>query len=138
MSNKICRAAIETRLLAWAAARAPALKIAVQNVAFNPPDGAYLRGTLLPAGTTSSDLAGAHRTYRGVYQVDVVTKINIGPGEAEAVADEIAALFPLNLVMPKSGLNVQVITPVTAAQGAPDGSTYVTPVSFQYRADFVA
>lgn len=138
MSNKLCRQAIETRLAAWAAARVPALPIAWENVPFTPPAGTYLRAFLLPATTDSQDLAGAHRAYHGVYQVSVVTPINAGPGTAEGIANEIAAQFPLNLRLAVTGLTLQVITPVTAAQGAQDTTNFTVPVSFQYRADTIA
>lgn len=135
MSNKLCRRAIETQLAAWAAARTPALTIAWENVPFSQPTSVYLRAFLLPAATTGPDLAGVARTYRGVYQVSVVAPINSGPGVAEGIADEIAALFPLNARFTVPGLTLQVITPVTAAQGAQDSTNFIVPVGFGYRAD---
>lgn len=135
MSNKRCRQAIESRLNTWASTRSPALPIAWENVPFNPPSSAYLRGWLLPAQTDSPDLEGALRTYRGVYQVSVSCPINTGPGEAEGIADELAALFPLNTRLAVTGLTLQIVSPVTAAQGVQDGDRYVVPVSFTYRAD---
>lgn len=136
MSNKACRALIEAKLAAWASARVPALAIAWENVPFQPAAGAtYLRGFLLPAVTTSPDLAGALRTWRGVYQVNVVAPINVGPGLADGIAAELEAVFPLNQRTVGSGLTLQIITPVTAAQGAEDDVNYIVPVSFQYRAD---
>lgn len=137
MSNKLCRRAIETALSAWASARSPALTIAWENVPFSQPTSAYLRAFLLPAATTGPDLAGVARTYRGVYQVSVVAPINSGPGVAEGIADEIAALFPLNARFTVPGLTLQIITPVTAAQGAQDSTNFIVPVSFGYRADTV-
>lgn len=134
MSNKLCRKAIETRLAAWAAARVPALPVAWENVPFTQPSGAYLRAFLLPATTTGLDLAGAGRTYRGVYQISVASPINAGAGAAEGIADELAALFPLNLLLSVTGLTLQVIAPVTAAQGAQDATNFIVPVSFQYLA----
>ena len=137
MSNKLCRQAIESRLATWAAARVPALPVNWENVAFAEPTGAYLRAFLLPANTTGPDLAGAGRTYRGVYQVSVACPINMGPGAAEAIADEIAALFPLNTRLTVTGLTLQIVTPVTAAQGAQDADRFTVPVSFTYRADTI-
>ena len=137
MSNKLCRKAIEARLAAWAAARVPALPVAWENVPFTPPTSAYLRAFLLPANTTGIDLAGAGRTYRGVYQINVVAPLNAGPGDAEGIADELAALVPLNLRVAVTGLTLQVVTPVTAAQGAQDTTDFTVPVSFQYRADTI-
>lgn len=135
MSNKLCRRAIETQLAAWASARVPVIQVAWENVQFTPPTGAYLRAFLMPATTTGPDIAGKARTYRGVYQVSVVAPINGGAGVAEGIADELAALFPLNGRFTVPGLTLQVISPVTVAQGAQDASNFVMPVSFGYRAD---
>ena len=135
MSNKKCRQAIEARLNTWAAARSPALQIAWENKPFTAPTGTYLRATLLPADTGSDDLAGAHRRYMGVYQIDVMAPISTGPGAAEGIVDELATLFPLNLQITVTGLMLQVISPVTAAHGAQDADRYVLPVWFSYRAD---
>ncbi|WP_426287546.1 phage tail terminator-like protein [Luteibacter sp. E-22] len=138
MSNKLVRRAIETRLAAWAAARTPALRIAFEDVPFTPANGeTYLEVFMLPAATGSDDLAGVHRVYRGVYQINVVTPSGVGPGPAEAIADELTALFPLNLRMAVGGFTAQVVTPATVAKGEPDPPTYTQPVSFQYRADTI-
>ncbi|WP_313398196.1 phage tail terminator-like protein [Stenotrophomonas sp.] len=135
MSNKLCRQVIESRLAAWAAAQTPALPVAWQNVRFTEPAGTYLRAFLLPADTGSDDLAGVHRLYRGVYQINVCAPINAGPGEAEKVAAELAALFPNNLQLPATDLTLQVISPVSAGASAQPEDRYVLPVSFRYRAD---
>lgn len=137
MSNKKCRQAVEARLATWAAARTPALSIAFENAPFTAPTGLYLQGNLLPADTESVDLAGAHRGYRGIYQVTVRAPINAGPGAAEGVEDEIAALFPVNQQIAVTGLTLQVITPVSAGPAGQDGDRYVLPLSFGYRADTI-
>jgi hypothetical protein len=68
MSNKLCRQAIESRLNTWAGTtRSPALPVAWENVPFTAPTTTYLRAFLLPANTSGIDLAGAGRTYTGVY-----------------------------------------------------------------------
>lgn len=143
MSNKLCRQAIETPLAAWAAARSTPIPVAWENATFPPDDGTgtllsmpdtYLRAFLLPARTIGPDLSGAARAYMGVYQVSVLCAIDIGAGTAEGIADEIAALFPLDSLLAVTGLTLQVITPVTSAQGAQDGNHYTVPVSFTYRA----
>lgn len=136
MSNKRIRALYEGRLKTWAGARAPALRVAYQNAPFTPVTGeTYLKAILLPADTSSDDLAGALRTYRGVFQVSVVAPISTGPGAAETIADELAVLFVHNARLTASGFTVQQITPATQAAALPDDSTYTVPVSFQYRAD---
>lgn len=138
MSNKLCRQAIETALDTWAAARSPALPIAWENVAFTEPATTYLRAFLLPADTAGFDLAGAGRTYTGVYQVSVVAPVDTGPGAAEGIADEIAALFPLDSRLSVTGLTLLITSPVTAAQGATEGSRYTVPAWFRYRADTIS
>lgn len=103
---------------------------------FTPPtNGTYLAAFLLPANTTSPDLAGAIRTYRGVYQVSICAPLNAGPGAAEGIAVELTTLFPNNTRIAVTGLTLQTITPVTCAKGAPGGTDYCIPISFQYRAD---
>lgn len=137
MSNKKCRQAIEARLATWAANRSPSLSVAYENAPFTAPTGLYLQGFLLPADTGSQDLAGAHRRYSGLYQITVRAPLNAGPGAAEGVLDELAALFPLNLRVTVTGLTLQVTTPVTAGPAAQDADRYVLPVSFGYRADTI-
>lgn len=134
MSQARIRSAIESRLASWAAARVPALPVAWENVPFTPPAGAYLRAFLLPASTISRDMKGDHRGYRGVYQVSVVVPSGNGPGAGEAIAKEVADLFPVNLQMTASGLTVQVVSPVSIANAIPETDRRVVPTSFEYRA----
>jgi hypothetical protein len=136
MSHKIIRSVLEGRLKAWAAARSPALRIAYQNVAFTPTaNEIYLRAFALPAGTSSNDLAGVHRLYTGVFQITIVTPVGGGPGAAETLADELAALYPLNDQLTKEGFSVKVMTPVEQGPEQQEDTAFALPVSFQYRAD---
>lgn len=138
MSQKIIRALYEGRLAAWAAARATPLSVAYQNRPQTPATGTtYLKAFLLPSPTDSQDLAGAHRVYAGVFQVSVVAPINTGPGAAEGIADELIALFPLNLLLTSGAVTVQINTPASAAPALQDESNYIVPVSFTYRADTI-
>ena len=134
MSQKQVRAIYETRLATWAAARAPALPIVYENDPLTPPATTYLRAFLLPADTTSEDLAGTLRTYGGIFQVNVVAPINTGPGAAAAIGDELAALFVLNARL-TGGVTVQQITPTTVAGALQDADRYTIPVYFSYRSD---
>lgn len=134
MSHKLIRAAYEGRLKTWADARSPALSIAWQNLPFTEPAGAYLRAFLLPIPTQAIDLAGASRTYRGLFQINVVAPLNKGPGEAEGIADELAALFVVNAQLTNT-VTVQQITPCSIAPALQSDTHFVVPVSFEYRAD---
>jgi hypothetical protein len=137
MSDRIIRSLFEVRLKTWAAARVPALPIAYEDVAFTPPaDGSsYLRAFLMPASTTSEDLEGKHTAYRGVFQVNVVTKAGGGRGAAGLIADEIAALFPNNLALTKTAFTVYVRSPMATASAQQGDTTTTLPLSFEYRAD---
>ena len=139
MSNRKCRQAIEARLYSWAAARSPALRVAFENSEFTPtgPAELFLRGFLLPAATGSDTLEGTHRRYTGVYQVSIHAPLNAGPGTAEGVLDELAALFPHNQLISVTGLTLQVISPVSAGPAAQQDDRYILPASFQYRADTI-
>ncbi|MGY3265801.1 phage tail terminator-like protein [Lysobacter sp. HA35] len=134
MSNALVRAALETRLATWAAARTPALPVAFENAKAGPALP-YLRVNLLRATTTSATLDGAHRAYRGLLQVSIVAPIDAGPGVAEGIADEIAALFPVNQAMTASGLTVRTIGPASVAPALQHESDYTVPVSIPYRTD---
>lgn len=138
MSQKAIRAALEERLAAWAAARAPALRVAWENAQFAPQASeVFLRAFVLPASTTSETLDGAHRAFRGVFQVSIVAPVNRGPGVAAGIADEIAALFPNNLRIAGAGVTVHVTAPASVAPALIDESLYTVPVSIPYRADVV-
>lgn len=115
------------------------LPVAWQNAPFDPPadGGVYLRAFLLPATTDSEDLEGAHRSYVGMFQVSIVTASGIGTTLSNAIADELVALFPNNLLIVKSGLSVYVRTPCSTAPLIADDTTSTTPVSFSYRADTI-
>ncbi|MBD9585827.1 DUF4128 domain-containing protein [Pseudomonas sp. PDM03] len=136
MSHKIIRSLFEGRLKTWAETRSPALRISYQNVDFAPTaNETYLRAFLLPAGTNSNDLAGAHRLYTGLFQITIVTPAGGGTGAAEGLVDELAALFPLNDRLTKPGFSAQVMTPVEPGPEQQEDTAFALPVSFQYRAD---
>lgn len=138
MSQKTIRAIYEGRLATWAAARSTPLSVAYENAPFTPTQGTtYLRASLLPADTSSADLAGAHRAYRGVFQVSVVAPINTGPGAAAGIADELIALFVHNARLTSGAVTVQQVSPASAAAALQEDNAYVIPVSFAYRADAI-
>ncbi|MCG6574871.1 hypothetical protein EGM97_09140 [Pseudomonas sp. AF32] len=136
MSHKIIRSLLEARLKAWADTRTPALRVAYQNVPFTPSnDETYLRAFLIPAGTDSNDLAGAHRLYTGVFQITIVTPVGNGPSGAETIADELAALYPLNDRLARDGITALIMTPVEPGPELTEDTAFALPVSFQYRSD---
>lgn len=135
MSNKMIRSLYESRLAAYAASKS--LTVAWENVSTNQPNGDYLRSNLLPAPTGSDDLAGDHRVYEGVYQVSVFVPMGGGPVRAANLAEELIALFPLNLRLTLGGFTVQIITPCSEGPPIQTGTHFMIPVSFNYRADTI-
>lgn len=136
MSHKTIRSLFEARLADWAILKKPALRIAFQNVSFTPAaNETYLRAFLMPAGTGSDDLAGEHRVYSGLFQITIVTPAGGGSGAGEGLADELAALFPLNTRLSRDDLTVLVMAPVEPGPQQQEDTSFSLPVSFQYRAD---
>lgn len=137
MSDLKIRQLFESRLAAWAAARLPALPIAYEDKAFTAPanGGTHLKAFLMPGTSDSEDLEGKHTSYRGLFQVSVVTKAGIGRGPAGLIAEELAALFPNNLELSSSGFSVFIRSPIASAAAIQDDTVSVLPLRFMYRAD---
>jgi len=134
MSHRIIRSLMETRLAAWA--KTKNLRVAYQNQNFTPATGeTYLTTATLPALTDSLTLAGDHREYTGIFQVSVVAPAGKGAGAGEALADELAALYPLNDRLSKGSFIVQIITPMAVARSIQGDTDFTIPVSLTYRAD---
>lgn len=138
MSNTIIRKLFNTRLLEFADDND--LVCAVDNQGFDVTrdarDGRYLDAFLLPANTVSTDLAGAHRGYRGVYQIDVCTRRRIGTGAADDICDLLAAKFAVNLrLIDTSGFVVQVRTPLNVPNGRQSANGWTVSASFSYSSD---
>lgn len=134
MSEKLIRNLFETRLATWAAARAPALPVAWENVGFTPPAGTYLRAFLLRGDATSRDLYGDNRHRVGVFQVSIVCPAGNGAGAAESIAAELDALFPMNLILTSGAFSVTQVSPLRTRPAIPD-DRFTVPVDFAYRAD---
>ncbi len=136
MSHNIIASIYEARLIAWAKALPVPIKVVVENETYEPGTGVtYLRAFTLPGDTASGTLGGDHKLFTGVFQVSIVTPAGKYRGVAGALADQIAALFPLYERNTKGALTVVTMTPVDQGPGIPDDTTYTVPVSFAYRAD---
>lgn len=136
MSHAIIASIYEAKLLAWSKARAEPTKVVFENVQYDPVDGeTYLRAFALLGDTATSTLAGDHRAFIGVYQVSIVAPANTGRTKTNPLVAELTALFPLYARDTKSGFTVVTMSPVEQGPGITDASTYMVPVSFEYRAD---
>ena len=135
MSQKRIRAALESRLAAWAAAQNPPIPVAWTNDRKALPAGEHLRAFLLPAETRAPDLAGNMRSYRGVFQVSVFTRTGTGPARAETLAQALDDLFPVGLHLVREGLNVRTLTPLAPRPAVPESDWYSVPVDCRYAAE---
>lgn len=134
MSKKIVRAALESAVNTWASAQSPALKVAWENVAFTPPEGAYVRAFIVPSPTTSLALDKADRRYSGLLQVDLMMPINGGSGPAETLLASFSAAFDPANVLTLSGVRVNILQPASDAAPIPEPNRHVVPVTVPYEA----
>ena len=135
MSDKTIRAALEGRLATWAATQS--LTVQYQNVPISQPATTYLRAWFIPAIRGSKDLAGLHTLYAGIFQIDVVGVENVGTGAVATIVEAIAAQFPNNLQIAKSGLTIQITAPPSPKTGEYEPGRYVVKVSIPYRCDTI-
>lgn len=134
MSHRTIRRLYEGRLASWADSMG--YPVAYQNSPFTPQSGQlYLRTFLIPADTGSDDLAGEHRRYQGLFQVNVVSPAGQGSGQAETIVMQLADLFPVNMLLSDGDFSVQIVEPVAQGPEIQDATEYTTPASFSYRAD---
>jgi hypothetical protein len=134
MSHLTIRLLYQQRVAAWAADKD--LRVSYQGAEFIPAaDETYLSCFALPAGTDTNTLAGDHRVYTGVFQINVVTPVGSGTGDAEGLVDELAELFPAYLRLNKGDFEVIVLTPVEPGPALTEDTTLSVSASFQYRAD---
>lgn len=131
------RQLLESRLADWADEQCQPLRIAYQNVKFEPPaNEPYLRVYILRAKTAAPDLAGQMRTRLGILQVNVVGVEHEGPRQAEEIAGLLEELFPANLrLTDDEGFAVQIIEPGSFGPALPGDGRYMQPISFSYRSD---
>jgi hypothetical protein len=129
------RALLDGRLDAWNKARGRPYTIVWQNTQAEPPE-LHLRPFLIPVEVFSLDLEGKHRGYEGIYQISIVSPVGNGPGAAEAVGEELAALFPVNLIV-AGDVRVQVLTPMSPGPALQESFAWSYPVSCTVRSDTI-
>ena len=133
----LVRAVLEQRLHAWNTSRAEPLALVSQNSDAAPGE-TYLAVYLLPVGVRSLDLAGVHRVYEGIFQVNIVTPVGEGPGLAEEIMEELESLFPTNLrLVGENDVSVLVVTPMSPGGAISEPHAYTQPVSCQVRSDTI-
>lgn len=136
MSDALIRAAIETRVAAWAAGRQPALPVCYENTSAAPAKP-YARVTLLPATTENLFVKGNHRLRSGVCQVALILPPGVGTAQADALAASLDAAFPLNVALVQGGVKVVLMSPFSRGPAIPEADAYYVPISCTYRSDAV-
>lgn len=132
MSHARARQAIEIKLMAWATARP--IRVANFEQGFEAgPDETYLQAFQLPAGTTCRYLGGEAYEYTGVYQVSIVCPAGQPLATAEALVDELTALFRVDSELSRNGFEGLVTEPVEQGPTITEPATYTVPTSFTYR-----
>ncbi len=129
MSITTIRYDLQTKLKAFADSRS--LPVAWEGVEFSKPaSGVWLQPFLLPAATLNYTLNCYRSTFVGTFQVNVWSRQGKGFKEAETVADELVASFP---VMPKVGYVSIERTPSIDSKIYDNGGWVITPVTMRYR-----
>ncbi|OCG35762.1 hypothetical protein A9G26_06025 [Gilliamella sp. Bim1-2] len=111
------------------------LPIIYENIEATPNDEIYLKSNILPAITTSFDLGGNSRIYKGVYQVSVVAPINTGKSHSQQISEAIITHFKLNTELTKDNFSLYINSIPSVYPAITDKTTYTIPISMNYRAD---
>ncbi|WNW10127.1 phage tail terminator-like protein [Pseudomonas sp. DTU_2021_1001937_2_SI_NGA_ILE_001] len=130
MSHARARRAIEALLAPWADALG--LPVAYGAEPFEPPQGIYIHGFLLPASTTSRYLGSDAYEYRGIYQFNIICPMDEPISAPEALVDALSALFPVDAELARAGFEGQVLSPVEQGPTVKEADRYTIPVSFTY------
>lgn len=131
MSNPIIRAALETRLKAWADAQVPKIPIAFEGVPFSKPTtGPYIEPLLLPNVTSNTELSGRRQTHLGIFEVRCWCPTGNGMGVVERLASNVIKLFP---ILPKLGSVSIENTPYSERPQFDDAGWVIVPVLVFYR-----
>lgn len=135
MSHTRIAALLEARLGEWADAND--IPVAWENTPMDPPDGLYLQAYAMPATTTAIDLAEKLHVLPGVWQINVNAPAGDGTGPARDLADQIAALFPLGMMLTEGPLTCYIHTPPTIYRGISSDTRCSLPISMNYRGQLI-
>jgi hypothetical protein len=124
------RSELETRIKVWADAQSPPIPVAFEGIPFNKPKiGPWLRVWMLANVTINPTVDAARKRTKGIMQVDCCVLDGTGSAAVEALANSVAALFP---VLPKTG-TVSIEQPPQTGQAFPQDLWRIIPVTISYR-----
>lgn len=123
------QSALDTRLSTLA--NSP--PVAWENLSYEPVEGTtYLRPSNLPAGHVAVGMANSDSVRgAGIYQIDVFTPKNEGPGNALTIASNIAAHFSRGLKLTSGDTQLTVGVPTHDA-AEPGGAWFRVAVLIPY------
>lgn len=97
-----------------------------------PEDELSLESFLLPSETTHTTLGeNAPGNESGVYQINVVSKTDVGRGYAMELSQKVREHFKRGTVLQKNNTFVRIVK-ATLSKGKSDGTKYKIPVSAYY------
>lgn len=111
-------------------------QVQLENSVITPSSNQpYLKTNLGAITPKSITLGGDHKSYQGVFQVQIVIPAGEGTGRVTTIIDELQALFPVYGRIPYGEHKVVVMTPIAILPGITEDGNFITPVSFTYRSD---
>lgn len=128
---QVIRSTITSALVAWANTKD--IPVVRESQAFDKPEdnGTFIEIFFIPAETRIAALDGESKRFLGEVICNIWVKDGTGAGEAEALAEEITALFP---VVPKNYLPVSIESFPSLKRSVVGEDGYrISPVCFSYR-----
>lgn len=135
MSHSRVRNLLATKLAEYATTKG--IRVSYENYKLYPNvDETYLETCTLPAPTITRTLSGDHKEFLGVYQIKIIVGSGVATALSDQIVEELQTAFPVDSTyVDVSGFTVQVISPVSIAQGKVQDGKWVIPCSLEYRAD---
>lgn len=125
--------ALMGRLIGYVSASA--MPVVGPNVAFDPPEGTYLKADLLWNRNINRGIADDSATeHRGIFQVTVVAPANSGIFGATNIAGGVAARFERGSIVPAGGLKVCIEGKPSLGPSPQNADRVRIPVSIRFYA----
>ncbi|OCQ53564.1 hypothetical protein Ppb6_01190 [Photorhabdus australis subsp. thailandensis] len=105
------------------------------NIEFTSTKEMYLQCHIIPAATDNIGLALDMKIYRGIVQVNIVTKAGNGEVEASFMSEQLCNLLKNGHEVVDGDFKVYFNGEPTVHPSIQDHVNYITPVSVPYRAD---
>ena len=141
MSQTKIRQALQTPLVAFASSKN--LKVAWENINFDPAGKSYLRAFLFRSPTQDPSIGAIHKRYKGIFRVQWMVSLtdsayaNKGAEVIEALAEEIVALYPRGLQLTKDGVVVHIEGTPSQSSISYDSAWAIVTIETIYRTDII-